>query len=112
MSMGNSLDVLNLELLADSGLIDYFIDSNMAGKGVIFVLGIMNCYALSLMWSKYQELKRLRSTMLGMKRESMIFPQSMIMTMLFSQEKEALTSFSVPEPWKRQEEQNQPVRFE
>ena len=58
MSVGNSLDVLNLELLADSGLIDYFIDSNMAGKGVIFVLGIMNCYALSLMWSKYQELKK------------------------------------------------------
>ncbi len=58
MIVGNSLDVLSLELLADSGLIDYFIDSNMAGKGVIFVLGIMNCYALSLMWSKYQELKK------------------------------------------------------
>ena len=41
MSVGNSLDVLSLELLADSGLIDYFIDSNMAGKGVIFLLGIM-----------------------------------------------------------------------
>jgi hypothetical protein len=58
MSVGNSLDGLSLELLADSGLIDYFIDSNMAGKGVIFLLGIMNCYALSLMWSKYQELKK------------------------------------------------------
>ena len=44
--------------LADAGLFDYFVDSNAAGKGVILVLGIMNCYALSLMWSKYQELKK------------------------------------------------------
>jgi len=44
--------------LASSNLIDYFVDSNTAGKIVIVFLGVMNCYALSLMWTKYQDLKR------------------------------------------------------
>ena len=44
--------------LASSNLIDYFVDSNTAGKIVIVFLGVMNCYALSLMWAKYQDLKR------------------------------------------------------
>ena len=49
-----------LGFLASSGLIDYFVDSNFAGKIVIFVLVIMNCYALALMYSKYNILKKAR----------------------------------------------------
>ena len=47
-----------LLVLADAGLIDYFVDSNTAGKIVIGVLAILNCYALSLMWNKYVLLKK------------------------------------------------------
>lgn len=57
-SVGIEILSSKLSVLADAGLITYFADSNAAGKGVIFVLVIMNCYALSLMWSKYQELKK------------------------------------------------------
>ena len=42
-----------LLVLADAGLIDYFVDSNKAGKIVICVLAFLNCYAISLMWNKY-----------------------------------------------------------
>ena len=42
-----------LLVLADAGLIDYFVDSNKAGKIVICVLAFLNCYAISLMCSKY-----------------------------------------------------------
>ena len=55
---GNKMDIPVVEILADTGLLTYFVDSNLAGKGGLFVLIIMNCYALSLMWSKYQELKK------------------------------------------------------
>jgi len=56
--MGIQPDFLNVVVLADAGLLDYFVDSNMAGKVVIILLGVMNCYALSLMLSKYNELKK------------------------------------------------------
>ena len=44
--------------LADLKLFEYFVDSNFAGKMVIVVLAVMNCYAVSLMLSKFQELKK------------------------------------------------------
>ena len=44
--------------LAEIKLFEYFVDSNLAGKMVIAVLGVMNCYALTLMWTKHQELKK------------------------------------------------------
>jgi len=50
--MGIQPDFVNVVVLADAGLLDYFVDSNMAGKVVIILLGVMNCYALSLMLSK------------------------------------------------------------
>lgn len=58
MNMGIQPDFVNVVVLADAGLLDYFVDSNMAGKVVIILLGVMNCYALSLMLSKYTELKK------------------------------------------------------
>ena len=72
--------------LASSNLIDYFVDSNTAGKIVIVFLGVMNCYALSLMWTKYQDLKRAIEITQGMKRESMILLPYMTMMMHFSGE--------------------------
>ena len=51
VALGNSF-------LAEIKLFDYFVDSNLAGKMVIAVLGVMNCYALTLMWTKHQELKK------------------------------------------------------
>jgi biopolymer transport protein TolQ len=44
--------------LAEIKLIEYFVDSNFAGKVVIAFLVVMNCYAMTLMWTKYQELKK------------------------------------------------------
>lgn len=44
--------------LAEIKLIEYFVDSNLAGKVVIAFLVVMNCYAMTLMWTKYQELKK------------------------------------------------------
>ena len=44
--------------LGGANVLDYFADSNLAGQVVIFVLVIMNCYALALMFSKYNILKR------------------------------------------------------
>ncbi len=51
VALGNSF-------LAEIKLFEYFVDSNLAGKMVIAVLGVMNCYALTLMWTKHQELKK------------------------------------------------------
>ena len=48
-------------ILGSAGLIDYFIDSNNAGKVVICLLVVMNCYALSLMWSKHQLFKKVNT---------------------------------------------------
>ena len=48
----------NFLVLADADLLDYFVDSNSAGKVVIIFLGVMNCYALSLMWTKHHDLKK------------------------------------------------------
>ena len=48
-------------VLGSAGLIDYFIDSNNAGKVVICLLVVMNCYALSLMYSKYHLFKKANS---------------------------------------------------
>ena len=50
--------VLGNSFLAEIKLFEYFVDSNLAGKMVIAVLGVMNCYALTLMWTKHQELKK------------------------------------------------------
>ena len=59
--MGFSLgNVLMVPLFADVGLLKYFTDSNMAGKGVIFVLGLLNCLAMAIMWNKSQQLRRVR----------------------------------------------------
>jgi len=44
--------------LAEIKFIEYFVDSNLAGKVVIAFLVVMNCYAMTLMWTKYQELKK------------------------------------------------------
>ena len=53
--MGNyGIDVL----LASIKVVEYFADSNFAGKVVIFVLVFLNCTAIALMWSKFQEIKR------------------------------------------------------
>ena len=51
VALGNSF-------LAEIKLFEYFVDSNLAGKMVIAVLGVMNCYALTLMWTKHQDLKK------------------------------------------------------
>ena len=56
--MGFDLNFGDVHFLAEAGILSYFADSNAAGKGVIFVLVIMNCYALSLMLTKFQELKK------------------------------------------------------
>ena len=45
-------------VLAESSVIDYFIDSNLAGKLVIFVLVFLNCWAIAIMLNKYSELKK------------------------------------------------------
>ena len=44
-------------VLAGAGVIDYFIDSNFAGKLVIFVLVFLNCWAIAIMLSKFFDLK-------------------------------------------------------
>ena len=47
-------------LLGSADLFSYFADSNLAGKVVIFVLALLNCWALSIMFNKNSELKRIR----------------------------------------------------
>jgi hypothetical protein len=51
----------SVHTLGSSGLIDYFIDSNNAGKVVICLLIVMNCYALSLMYSKHHLFKKVNA---------------------------------------------------
>jgi len=45
-------------VLAEIKLLEYFVDSNTAGKMVICLLVVMNCYAVTLMLTKYQDLKK------------------------------------------------------
>ena len=52
--MGN----FGFEALAAIKVFEYFADSNFAGKVVIFVLVMLNCTAIALMWTKFQEIKR------------------------------------------------------
>lgn len=52
--MGN----YGIDVLASIKVVEYFADSNFAGKVVIFVLVFLNCTAIALMWSKFQEIKR------------------------------------------------------
>jgi biopolymer transport protein TolQ len=47
-----------LSTVASANVLDYFADSNLAGQVVIFVLILMNCYALALMCSKYNTLRK------------------------------------------------------
>ena len=47
-----------ISTIASANVLDYFADSNLAGQVVIFVLIIMNCYALALMCSKYNTLRK------------------------------------------------------
>lgn len=56
--MGMVVDYSCITCLAEASVLDYFIDSNFAGKVVIFVLVVMNCYAISLMYAKYSQLKK------------------------------------------------------
>ena len=59
--MGNLLTEENfVPLLGSADLFRYFADSNFAGKVVIFVLALLNCWALSIMFNKNSELKRIR----------------------------------------------------
>ena len=59
--MGNLLTEHNfVPLLGSADLFSYFADSNSAGKVVIFVLALLNCWAISIMLSKNSELKRIR----------------------------------------------------
>jgi biopolymer transport protein TolQ len=59
--MGNLLTGYNFApLLGSADLFSYFADSNSAGKVVIFVLALLNCWAISIMLSKNSELKRIR----------------------------------------------------
>ena len=59
--MGNLLTGHNfVPLLGSADLFSYFADSNFAGKVVIFVLALLNCWAISIMLSKNSELKRIR----------------------------------------------------
>ena len=59
----NLLTVFNPDVfvIGSAGLIDYFIDSNNAGKVVICLLIVMNCYALSLMFSKHNLFKKVNA---------------------------------------------------
>ena len=58
---GNLLTEDNfVPLLGSADLFSYFADSNSAGKVVIFVLALLNCWALSIMFNKNSELKRIR----------------------------------------------------
>ena len=52
--MGN----YGIDVLASIKVVEYFADSNFAGKVVSFVLVFLNCTAIALMWSKFQEIKR------------------------------------------------------
>ncbi len=58
--MGTFLNIYGQPVLANAGVIDYFIDSNFAGKLVIFVLVFLNCWAIAIMLSKYSDLKKIR----------------------------------------------------
>ena len=47
-------------ILAEAGVIDYFVDSNFAGKLVIVALVLINCGAFAIIISKYSDLKNIR----------------------------------------------------
>ena len=60
MTFFNSLD-FDMYTIGSASLIDYFIDSNTAGQVVICVLVIMNCWALTLMFSKHNLFKKVNA---------------------------------------------------
>ena len=59
--MGNLLSEDNfVSLLGSADLFSYFADSILAGNVVIFVLALLHFWALSIMFNKNSELKRIR----------------------------------------------------
>jgi len=56
----NMIDFGVFPILADAGVFKYFMDSNLAGKVFIFILAMMNCYAVSVMWYKMKQMKRVK----------------------------------------------------
>ena len=52
------MGIVGMDALAAIKVFEYFADSNFAGKVVIFVLVLLNCTAIALMWSKFQQIKR------------------------------------------------------
>lgn len=49
-----------IPVLAGAGITDYFVDSNFAGKFVIFLLAFLNCWAIAIMLNKFFDLKKIR----------------------------------------------------
>jgi len=67
MDMGNIFnDFAFVEVLGVisviTDLIGYFADSNFAGKIVVVVLILMNCWAISIMVNKNSDLKKIRQS--------------------------------------------------
>lgn len=52
------MGIYGINILGAIKVLDYFADSNFAGKVVIFVLVFLNCTAIALMLSKFQQIKR------------------------------------------------------
>jgi biopolymer transport protein TolQ len=52
------MGIYGINILGTIKVLDYFADSNFAGKVVIFVLVFLNCTAIALMLSKFQQIKR------------------------------------------------------
>lgn len=61
--MGTALAKFSLvEVVGLASVFDYFADSNLAGKVVIFVLALLNCWAISIMFNKNSDLKKIRKS--------------------------------------------------
>ena len=94
--MGN----FGIEALAAIKVFEYFADSNFAGKVVIFVLVMLNCTAIALMWTKFQEIKRaLRNNARDEKRINNLTSIFDYDDALFAGEGVALTFGYVPVQW-------------
>ena len=52
------MGIYGIDAIATIKVFEYFADSNFAGKVVVLVLVLLNCTAMALMWSKFQQIKK------------------------------------------------------
>ena len=58
--MGMAFPAVLADAGSSAGVLTYFADSNLAGQGIVVLLGVLSMWAWTIIFTKMGELRRLR----------------------------------------------------